>query len=135
MILVVAGFRYFRRYLILTRVRQSSCDSLRSSQFADDKLRSRLHTLLTSTCPSEVIVEPTCSADLRTMITQSCGGAPVETVSSSECLPKSTAVDPAIRAQVRDCEDEAQRGAKRRADTTASSSCLNVVVVFTPTHF
>ncbi|GMH78533.1 hypothetical protein TL16_g07839 [Triparma laevis f. inornata] len=69
-------------------------------QFADDKLRSRLHTLLTSTCPSEVIVEPTCSADLRTMITQSCGGAPVETVSSSECLPKSTAVDPAIRAQL-----------------------------------
>ena len=69
-------------------------------QFADDKLRSRLHTLLASTCPSEVIVDPTCSADLRTMISQSCGGAPIETVSTSETLPKSTATDPEIRAQL-----------------------------------
>lgn len=33
------------------------------------------------------------------------------------------------------CEDEAQCGEKRRAETTASSSSLKVSVAFTPTHF
>ncbi len=66
-------------------------------QFADDKRRSRLHTLLSTACPSEVVLSPAASADLRQMVKNCCGDVPVETVMEAETLPKSTAVDARAR--------------------------------------
>jgi DNA mismatch repair protein MSH6 len=66
-------------------------------QFADDKLRSRLHTLLATTAPSEFVLENSASKDLRQMIKNNCPRANVESVGSLASLPPSRAIDPKIQ--------------------------------------
>jgi DNA mismatch repair protein MSH6 len=67
-------------------------------QFADDKLRSRLKTLLATAMPSEAVIHTHSSSDLLTMIKNTCGAVSVEFVNSKESLPKSTAVSKQDRA-------------------------------------
>mmetsp|Transcript_3918 Transcript_3918/g.7901 ORF Transcript_3918/g.7901 Transcript_3918/m.7901 type:complete len:1338 (-) Transcript_3918:11-4024(-) len=66
--------------------------SVTLGQFADDKLRSRLKTLLATTMPSEAVIHTKSSADLLTMIKNTCGAVSVEFVNSKETLPSSTAI-------------------------------------------
>jgi len=72
--------------------------SVTLGQFADDKLRSRLHTLLSTTNPAEIVLETTASADLRQMIKNNAPLASVEYVNPSESLPPSRAMDSNMRA-------------------------------------
>ena len=69
-------------------------------QFADDTLRSRLHTLLTTMGPSEVIINTTGSDDLKLMVKSIVPGATLEYVRDQEDCPKSTAVDAGHRQKM-----------------------------------
>ena len=69
-------------------------------QFADDKLRSRLHTLLTTMGASEVILGKNASDDLKTMIRNVAPSARVEIVRDTEECPRSTAVTEANRRMI-----------------------------------
>ncbi len=68
-------------------------------QFADDVLRSRIHTLLTRMAPSEILLPATASPTLQGIVnsyqrTASCRS---EVVQEQEQFPKSTALDPTHR--------------------------------------
>lgn len=69
-------------------------------QFADDVLRSRMHTLLTTHMPSEVLVEGGSASSVLLSLLKSYSNFRVEIVRPKEHLPKSTAVDPSIRQQL-----------------------------------
>jgi len=76
-------------------------------QFADDVLRNRLNTLLTTFRPSEVLVQSGENAAseclislLKGMQTTSASNMRVEHVSTFETFPKSTAIDPEVRRKM-----------------------------------
>lgn len=76
-------------------------------QFADDVLRSRMNTLLTKYCPSEILVENGSSGASDTLLSliKSAKNSflprcQVEKVNSTEIFPKSTAVDSSVRAKM-----------------------------------
>jgi DNA mismatch repair protein MSH6 len=73
-------------------------------QFADDVLRSRMSTLLTAFCPSEILVHSDASPTLLSLIrsVQSVNPHPfrLETIQSEESFPKSTALDAAVRSEM-----------------------------------
>jgi len=76
-------------------------------QFADDVLRSRMNTLLTTFGPSEVLIqggENGASSELLSLLksaqSTSSRSMRIERVNDTEMFPKSTAVDPAIRKQM-----------------------------------
>lgn len=76
-------------------------------QFADDALRSRMMTLLTTFNPSEILVEggengasPGLRALLKSAQTSSPTKFRVEDVSPNEVFPRSTAVDPSVRQKL-----------------------------------
>ena len=76
-------------------------------QFADDVLRSRMNTLLSTFCPSEIIIEggangasPVLLSLLRAASSTSRHGASLEKIQATETFPKSTAVDSDIRRRM-----------------------------------
>lgn len=80
-------------------------------QFADDVLRSRMHTLLTAFAPSEILVQgrknASCSGASPTLLSllrahQSNSRTPcrLEIIHEEESFPKSTALDPEHRRQL-----------------------------------
>jgi DNA mismatch repair protein MSH6 len=78
-------------------------DAVRSiitvGQFADDILRSRMHTLLTAFAPSEIILNSSTSKELKQLI-QMCQTARVEHVRDEESFPTSTAICASHRVQL-----------------------------------
>ncbi|CAB9521407.1 protein MutS [Seminavis robusta] len=74
-------------------------------QFADDAMRTRLHTLLSTLAPSEVLVEGSdhgSSKELLSVLKTARESSPflIETVEQNEAFPKSTALDPSIRRKL-----------------------------------
>jgi len=78
-------------------------DAVRSTivigQFADDLLRTRLHTLLTTFSPSEILLDPAASKELNSLIQMS-QTARVERVREEESFPTSTAINPSHRKEL-----------------------------------
>ena len=73
-------------------------------QFADDVLRSRMNTLLTSFAPSEIILQggeqgasPTLQSLIKFYRSNSTTPTTIDTIKESESFPKSTALDPQHR--------------------------------------
>jgi len=84
-------------------------------QFADDILRSRMNTLLTTFRPIEILVEsgvagasPTLLSMLKSAISTILPSCRLEKVQSTEYFPKSTAVDPEIRSKIERPNPEVQ---------------------------
>ena len=76
-------------------------------QFADDVLRSQMNTLLTSVCPSEILIQggedgasQTLLSLLKSYQTTTRTTCVVETIQTEETFPKSTALDPSHRRQL-----------------------------------
>ena len=76
-------------------------------QFADDVLRSRMNTLLTTFSPSEILLEggengasPTLQSLIRSLQMSSTQASRVEFIQTKESFPKSTALDPDIRLKM-----------------------------------
>ena len=84
-------------------------------QFADDVLRSRMNTLLTKYCPSEILVENGHNGASDTLLSLiKCAKnsilprCQVEKVNSIETFPKSTAVDASVRSKMERPKTEVQ---------------------------
>lgn len=74
--------------------------TLTVGQFADDILKSRMKTLLTTFGPSEVLIEESASPELTCLLRSQHPPCRVEKVLYNESFPKSTAVDPEIRQRM-----------------------------------
>ncbi|CAJ1954779.1 unnamed protein product [Cylindrotheca closterium] len=73
-------------------------------QFADDVLRSRMSTLLTSFAPSEILLSkqasPTLKSQIKVYQTNSRNGTRVEVIADTESFPQSTALEHKHRAML-----------------------------------